>query len=251
MKRVSILLLLCLVTSLSYSQNTRLKDHNSIGWYAFNAVVKLDSKWSVNGEFQLRRENLISDPQQNVYKAGINYALVPGITFRAGYALAETYNYGDYPLNNLGKQFTEHRLFQMATLSHKTGIVDFSHRFMLEQRWVGRYSDASLTKEDDYTYVNRMRYMYRLQIPLKGREITDKTPYFAAYDEVFIGFGKNVNENVFDQNRIGVLLGYRFSPMVRIEGGYLNQTAQLGREINGRNVYQFNNGIILSTNLSF
>jgi hypothetical protein len=93
--------------------------------------------------------------------------------------------------------------------------------------------------------------MFRAQIPLKGREITDKTPYAAIYDEVFVGFGKNVNENVFDQNRLGLLIGYRFSPKVRIEGGFLSQIVQVGREITGRNVFQYNSGMIISTNFSF
>jgi hypothetical protein len=89
-----------------------------------------------------------------------------------------------------------------------------------------------------------------MQIPLKGKEVKDKTPYLAIYDEIFIGFGKNINENIFDQNRVGVLLGYRFSPLVRIEAGYLNQTLQLGREVNNRNVFQQNNGIIVNANFN-
>jgi hypothetical protein len=59
-----------------------------------------------------------------------------------------------------------------------------------------------------------------------------------------------VNANVFDQNRIGVLIGYRFNKNVRIEGGYLNQTLQLGRLISGKNVFQNNNGIIIHTNFN-
>jgi hypothetical protein len=86
---------------------------------------------------------------------------------------------------------------------------------------------------------------------LRGKEIKDKTPYFAIYDEIFIGFGRNVNENIFDQNRVGIVLGYRFSPTIRIETGYLNQTLQLGREVNNRNVFQYNNGIILNANFNF
>lgn len=88
--------------------------------------------------------------------------------------------------------------------------------------------------------------MYRMQIPLKGKIIDNKTPYAAVYDEVFIGFGKNVNENVFDQNRVGLLLGYQFSPKLKMEGGYISQVAQLPREVNGRNVFQYNNGFIFS-----
>ena len=82
-------------------------------------------------------------------------------------------------------------------------------------------------------------------------EIENKTPYIAAYDELFIGFGENVNENIFDQNRIGLVLGYRFSNSLRIEAGYLNQTLQLGREVNNRNVFQNNNGFIINTNFNF
>lgn len=93
--------------------------------------------------------------------------------------------------------------------------------------------------------------MVRLQVPLRGREIKDKTAYFAVYDEVLVGFGENVNANVFDQNRIGILLGYRFNKTLRIEGGYLNQTLQLGRQISGLNVFQNNNGFIINANFNF
>ena len=251
MKKFYIALLFCLTTLFCFSQNSRINDYNSIGWYAYTGTFKLDKKWSIHTEFQLRRDKLISDPQQNLYRGGLNFIVNPKLILRAGYALAETFNYGDYPINNFGKQFTEHRTYQMATLPDKIGIADINHRFMLEQRWVGRYSNASLDKEDEYVFTNRIRYMYRLQIPLKGKIMTDNTPYAAVYDEILVGFGKNVNENVFDQNRFGLLLGYRFSPKVRVEGGYLSQIVQLGREVGGRNVFQHNNGFILSTNFNF
>ena len=93
-------------------------------------------------------------------------------------------------------------------------------------------------------------FLLQKRKPLKGKEIIDKTPYLALYDEIFIGFGENVNANIFDQNRIGVLLGYRFNKNVRIEGGYLNQIIQFGRQINGQNVFQNNNGLILNANFN-
>jgi hypothetical protein len=93
--------------------------------------------------------------------------------------------------------------------------------------------------------------MIRLQAPLKGREIKDKTPYAALYNEIMIGFGKNVAANIFDQNRIGLLLGYRFNKTLRIEAGYLNQTLQFGRLINSRNIFQSNSGLIVNTNFNF
>lgn len=238
---------LLLIVSTIWGQNTRLNSPHSIGWYNYFGTIKLSNRWGLHTEYQWRRDNIITDWQQSLLRLGINYQLNPRVLARVGYAWIETFPYGEIPINGMGRDFTEHRLFQMIQLSQREGIFDLSHRFMLEQRWVGRYSSAQLESEDEYPLLQRMRYMFRLQVPLKGKEIGDNTPYFAAYDEVFIGFGKNVNANVFDQNRIGVLLGYRFNKNLRIEAGYLNQTLQLGRLVNNRNVFQQNNGVIVNT----
>lgn len=231
-------------------QNNRLTTYENIGWYSYLGTFKLSDRYSVLTEYHWRRNNLITDWQQSLLRVGINYRLNPRVTFRAGYAWAETFPYGEIPINGLGRDFTEHRLFQMVQLSNRERIVDISHRFMLEQRLVGRYSSADIEKEDEFSLMHRLRYMVRLQIPLKGNEIKDKTPYIAVYDEILIGFGKNVNANIFDQNRIGILLGYRFNEKVQLEGGYLNQTVQFGRQIDGKNVFQHNNGLLITANFN-
>lgn len=246
-RKLLLTFLFCLTLELVYSQNSRITDHNRIGWYVLNTNIKLDDKWSVASEFQWRRDKTISEPMQNLFRTGLNLKVNPKLGIRAGYALAETYHYGDIPVNNLGRQFTEHRTWQMVNLSDKIKTFEFNHRFMLEQRWIGKYTNNSIQKEDQFIYANRLRYMFRMQVPFKGDAISDKVPYAALYNEILIGFGKNVNENVFDQNRLGVLLGYRFSELFRVEGGFLNQIAQLSREVNGNNVFQNNKGIILST----
>lgn len=253
MKRFSkcIFFLFIILISLKFKGQNRISNHNQIGWYAYNGTFKLDEKFSVHTEYQWRRNDYIETWQQGLLRVGLNFQLNPTVQFRVGYAWAETFPYGEIPLNGMGKDFTEHRIFEMATLSQKSGIVDISHRIMLEQRWVGRYSNATLTKEDQFPFMNRARYMVRAQVPLKGNSISDKTPYAAVYDEIFIGFGKNVGENVFDQNRLGILLGYKFNGKVRVEGGYLNQIVQLGREVEGKNVFQYNNGFIVSGIFNF
>ncbi|PIF62633.1 MULTISPECIES: DUF2490 domain-containing protein [Flavobacterium] len=250
LKRYIIIIIFLSLSNTSFSQNTRITNRNSIGWYNYFGTFKLNNKFGLHTEYQFRRNDVITEWQQSLLRVGVNYQLNPKIQLRVGYAWIETFPYGEIPINGMGKDFTEHRLFQMATITDKAGIVDLSHRFMLEQRWVGRYSNANLNKEDEYPLLNRFRYMFRLQVPLKGKEIKDKTPYLAIYEEVFIGFGENVNENIFDQNRLGVLMGYRLNQNIRLEAGYLNQILQLGREVNGRNVFQQNNGFILNANFN-
>lgn len=244
---LSAAVLLLLIATTGAAQNTRLRDNNNIGWYAGTGTFIFTNKWSAHLEYQWRRDNYITNWQQSLLRTGINYHANSNTSLRVGYAWAETYAYGDYPINAFGKTFTEHRVYEVATLTQRSGSLDLSHRIMLEQRWLPRYASAASAKPDEWLFANRARYMLRLQHSLKGKTLEDKEPYIAAYDEVLIGFGKNVNENIFDQNRLGILLGYRFSKGFRLEAGYISQVLQLGREIGGRNVFQHNNGFILSS----
>lgn len=243
---ISICVILFIQHADLYAQSPRLNTREAIGWYNYFGTVNISRKIGLHTEYQLRRDNLITDWQQSLLRVGVNYQLSPNVLLRAGYAWVETFPYGEFPINSMGKQFTEHRTFQMVQIMQKQRIFELSHRFMLEQRFIGSFSSPELVKEDDFNMLNRVRYMFRIQMPLGSKEITDRTPYLAMYDEIFIGFGKNVNANIFDQNRIGVLFGYRHNENIRIEAGYLNQTLQFGRMINDQPVFQYNNGWIMN-----
>ena len=224
---------------------TRTTDKNNIGWFAATGTFNLSEKWGLHTEYQWRRDDYVENWQQGLLRVGVNYKFSSDVLFRVGYAWAETYPYGEIPLNNFGKDFTEHRVYEMVQLGHKVGSLSLNHRFMFEQRWLGRYTNALLTSEDDYVYLNRLRYMIRLQLPVY------KKLYAAVYDELFMGFGENIGENIFDQNRFGALIGHPIGKNIRIEGGYLNQTVQLGREVGGKNAFQKNNGFIISGIFNF
>lgn len=251
MKKIFIALCFIGFSINTQSQNTRIIDYNSIGWYNAFVTKKITDKCSSHIEYQWRRDELGLHGQQSLLRVGVNYKLNPKLLVRIGYGWIETYPYGSINIQAAGKTFTEHRAFQALLLNDQSGILEIQHRFMLEQRWVGRYTKANINIEDDFVYVNRLRYMLRLQMPLGKKLIEDKTFYAATYDEIFIQFGENVQENIFDQNRLSVLLGYKLNKYFKIELGYLNQTVLLGREINGDNVLQKNNGFIINTYLNF
>jgi Protein of unknown function (DUF2490) len=245
-KYVFILGMLIISETNLFSQN-RISDHNKIGWGGIFTTTKFNDHWSWHAEFQCRRVDGIATPQQNLFRTGINYQPNKKILFRLGYTNAETFPYGEYPLNSMGKKYSDNRIFEIVSISDKLNHFDLTHRFMLEQRFVGKYSSTSLTKEDEHIFVNRIRYMFRIQLPLQKKITLNHVPYVAMYDEIFIGFGKNVGENVFDQNRFGLLFGYKFNDLIKIEAGYLSQIVQLGREINNKNVFQYNGGLLLNT----
>jgi hypothetical protein len=230
------------------SQN-RLQDNNSIGWLAMFNTIKWSSKWSSHLEFQYRRADFVKHAQQNLYRFGINYDALPNAQIRFGFATVTTFPYGDYPINTFGKIFGENRLYEMITFQQKLSSLQLTHRLMLEQRWTKKFSSKELEKPDLTSYTNRFRYMFRAQLPIGFKK--EKKSYFAAFDELFLSFGKNVGENIFDQNRTGLLFGRTLSNSVRLEGGYFCQIVQLSREVDNKNVIQYNQGFIVNSHFTF
>lgn len=232
----------------SYSQEERLTDNNSIGWFVYTGTFKIKPKIALHTEYQWRRVDRIKNRQQGLFRTGINYALLKDISLNAGYAFAETFPYGDYPV---ATAFPEHRIYEQIVLNSPVDIVALSHRFTLEQRFVGKILNENNNRNIDWVYLNRLRYRVRAEIPITKKK-QDKNIWSVAFmDEIFIGWGKNIGTNIFDQNRLAVLLNYKINQHIKIEAGYLNQILQQGKRINDKSVFQYNNGFMLATHLSF
>lgn len=231
----------------SFSQEQRLADHNTIGWFAYTGTIKIKPKLAIHTEYQWRRTEAVKNWQQGLLRTGLNYTLSKEVNIIGGYAFAQTYSYGDYPA---AFAFPEHRIFEQIIIKNPVGSVNLSHRFTLEQRFVGKVTMPGGVKDTDYSFLNRMRYRIRGEIPLHNKNAVKKPWSIIAQDEVFIGWGKNINTNIFDQNRIGILLGYALNKTVKLEAGFINQTLQQANRINNKAVYQYNNGFLLAANIN-
>ncbi len=240
MKHLLMIVSSLLLLETGYTQ-TRLSDHNTIAWMATTITPAISGKFSGHIEYQWRRSNFFENWQQGLFRIGVNVKLRDEVVLHGGYGWIITYPYGDYNLAPVSKAFPEHRLYQQLTITTKLASTSLSHRLRLEQRWVGRFASATSKAPDEFVFLNRLRYMPRLDISLK------QDWYITLFDEIFIGFGKNVGENVFDQNRLSLLVGKRLNKNIRIEAGYLNQVVQLGREVDNKNVFQYNNGLLCAT----
>ncbi|MFT4203468.1 MAG: DUF2490 domain-containing protein [Chitinophagaceae bacterium] len=230
----------------TYSFGQRISDHNTIGWFTTTVTPKISEKWSGHFEYQWRRTHVVQNWQQSLLRVGATYKISNDVAAQVGYGWARTFDYGEYFLSAVNKTFDEHRIYEQIVLNNRFGKLKYSTRFRLEQRWLAVYSSVEDQKPQRWNYLNRFRLMPRFDLP-----IGNKGWYAAAYDEVMLGFGGNIGQNVFDQNRVGLLAGYTFSPTFRLEGGYLNQTVQFGRQVDKQNVFQYNNGVVVNTYVSF
>ena len=244
----SFILLFCGLTlgNKGYAQN-RLRTDNTIVWLNNFHTINIDQHWAILAEYQWRRTEGVKSWQQSLLRGGVQYKFSNGVSVLAGYIWIETFPYGDYP-PAASQPFPEHRIYEQVTWNDNIGRLQLNHRARLEQRFLGVLNpQADGAREiSKWNYLNRLRYQLRATFPINHAAMTDKTWYAAAFDEIFIGFGKNVNANVFDQNRIGLLLGYKLNKRFSLEGGYLNQTLQQPQSVNGKSVFQYNNGFILN-----
>lgn len=245
MKKFLIVFLL-LAAKKSFTQNDRVNDNNYVSWMQTLNTISLNKKWSLHLEYQWRRTNGLKNWQQSLLRIGINYKLNDNITAHLGHSWIETFSYGDFPVANNGT-FPEHRLYEQISFRQPVNKFLFTHRFRIEQRWLGRVKAGTMGNREieDWFFLHRFRYQFRTQFSFYSK--TDKQFYCAAADEIFIGAGKNLGINIFDQNRIFVLLGYKLNKKLSIEAGYMNQTLHQGTRIDNSTIIQRNNGIVVSS----
>ena len=233
-------------TTFTNAQNNRISTIENIGWYNTFLTLKLSPKWAAYSEYQFRRAQFISIWQQSLLRIGMQYQFSANLLGRLGYGWIETFPYGELPINKWGKQFTEHRIFEMIQYNHQENRINLMHRIMLEQRFVGVFADSTLTEESSFPLLHRIRYLFKLEVPIATFKTTGHALYASFYDELFIGFGEHVQANIFDQNRIGCLIGFKWSDSFRFEAGYLNQIVQFGRQIESKSIFQYNHGFAIN-----
>lgn len=97
-------------------------------------------------------------------------------------------------------------------VKQQLGNVQFQQRFRLEQRFI------------DTLFRQRVRYRTQIIIPLQSSYLEKgKGLFLNINEELFLGFGKGIQKNILDQNRFISAMGYRFTPDINIQFGYLNQ----------------------------
>lgn len=252
LKRKAVIAIFCafwLAQNITAAAQTRLKDENTIAWLASMNTIHVSSSVSVWVEAQVRREQFVTNWQQLLLRTGLQYHFKSGVSAMVGYGYITTYPYGEWSAGPY--TVPEHRIFEQLIWNDAIGRLQLNHRLRQEQRFGGKVDQKAAQYEvTDWTYTNRTRYQLRMTIPLNHDKMIDRTWHIVGFDEVFIGFGKNVNQNIFDQNRAGVMVGYQYNKVFRVEAGFINQTVHQSSMVLGKQVYQYNNGAIMNVYLT-
>lgn len=203
-------------------------------WFSLTSTIDLSNKLSlmVEGQFRYARD---FEPMQYQarsaleVKLGDHFVLVP-----LGYVYTWNYRYGKQPSSF---ENNEHRIWQQLFYKNSYGRFLVDHRLRFEQRFIQRRTvdDGDIMYHGHTNRQFRMRYRFMARWPLNNIDITPGTWVLAAYDEVFMSFGKPVTFHEPDQNRIFVGVGYQFDERLSVLPGFLYQMLIKDNGVNQEN----------------
>jgi Protein of unknown function (DUF2490) len=196
-----ILVLLLMTPFFLFAQPTQIGN-----WFMYLGDKKINNKWNWHHEVQYRNFNFLGDTEQLLLRTGIGHNLTENNNnVHLGYA----YIYSEPYIGNTNDKTStnEHRIYQQLITRQAFGRLSIQHRYRFEQRFI----------EEDFKV--RLRYFLSLNVALNKKQMTDKTLYLSAYNEIFM----NTEQVFFDRNRLYGGIGYRFSKHLRTEVGFLNQ----------------------------
>lgn len=201
MKRIVPFLLLLMSLCVAHAQDSPLGN-----WLIFFGNKSLGSRLNLHAEAQYRNYNAFGDTEQLLLRTGLGVNLTENNNNALlGYAFVHSENY--IPGTDEKTSTAEHRVFQQFITRQRIGRVAVQHRYRFEQRFFT--ADFRL----------RFRYFLSLNLPLNHKEMSDKTLYLSAYDEIFL----QPTGSPFDRNRLYGGLGFKFNDRLRLELGYMNQ----------------------------
>ncbi len=187
---------------------TTVADNNT--WLQFSLTAPLvhpadrPSPWRLSLDSPERFANDSHQYAQGTWRGAIGYTLTPHWSAWAGYGFSRT-----------GEPYTrtpydEHRPFQQLAWKDQAGTFSLQYRLRLEERLPDTGEDLGL----------RLRHQVRVSHPLPLAQPLS----WLVWGEVFL----NLNATDYgarrglDQYRVFAGLGWQWSEVARLEGGYLH-----------------------------
>lgn len=186
-------------------------------WTSINSTFRLSERWGMMGDFHLRRNNFVAEPNFYFLRLGGVYWLDERFSLAGGAAALWLYNHDAF-LQRIEQNYSlERRSFQQILWRSPIRKMVFSHRIRTEQRWheVLNLDNGAV---DRIRLSHRFRFLFSASFPLFA---SPKLPRLVLADEVHFHVGEEIVYNTFDQNRSFVGISQRINPNLRFDLGYM------------------------------
>jgi hypothetical protein len=236
-------LALCLLTSCCASRSSAQSpsgETTSSTWLSYFGDQPFTNTLALHLEGSYRRTFLFDREEQYMLRSGLTVEYGHGFSSLFAYTYLASYPSEDGLLSKAsasGKQ-PEHRILEQLQFEHPVirlgeKHVTLTHRFRLEQRWLGTSTEGvGVTK---WNFAERARYRLTAKIPFKTASWPIFPNYVAVFDEVYTSFGPHSGTSSFyanvDYGAFGWNLGSRFA----FELGYQHRYAPVANGVIGQN----------------
>lgn len=214
MKKILIPLLILIFSSKSFTQETH---GDPEFWFLMLNHYQLDDQWTVGNELHIRRTAFMRENKQFILRPFVNFKPGENVIYSVGYSYIQTHPYGKYP-----RPITqpEHNFWEQVTVNQTLGKTTISHRYRMEHRYQGDFTEESPgnTIIDGYSFSNRFRYRLTLRKPI------NEDFFIHVFDELWVSMDKKFKEASYNQNWIYLGLG-RNVGNGNIQLAYLHQHA--------------------------
>lgn len=213
MKKVnSILFFLFFIVSLQAQEQKEINNQVQF-WTSVNSTWRLSDRWGVMGDFHIRRDDFIKDPNFYFVRAGGVYWFNDKMSLAGGGAALWL---ATPDLNDGFNYALEKRIYQQLLWRSVNGNTKFLQRIRNEQRWHEVLNlDGSVNR---IRFSNRVRFLFSASFKIFEDE---KKPRFVLSDEILFHFGEEIVYNTFDQNRLFIGITHRINKKWSYDFGYM------------------------------
>jgi hypothetical protein len=226
------LLIFIIVSIKAFGQTTR---QHGVFWGRLILADRINDKWKWEVFVQKRTQNIPGEKSifgathYNSLWFWLNYRINKNLKlYLSPFGYFNSYAFLTKPEDVEAPGVKEFRFSARLEQEIKGKVFNFSNRFTVE------YRRRDINFNDVYIPNWRLRYMARLEKPVKGILRNDKPVSFFISDEVLVQFGKAVkrNANIFDQNRASAGFSFEVIKNIKTSFSYLNMFQQ---RANGKN----------------
>ncbi|QQR97559.1 MAG: DUF2490 domain-containing protein [Sphingobacteriales bacterium] len=232
MAKSKIILVTIIFLQLNTNMFAKNKTNQSLVWLRYNAQIQLPKKFLLKAETEERffmTKNI--KQHQFIYRISVDKQFPKN--WNIGLGFVNFWASSNNELSNTNLVAPEWRT--QLEISNQQKISDkfsIQHRYRAESRFIHNTNKEYTALESGYKHTFRFRYQIALTyIPFKKEE---KELRLSVFDEILINAGKNIQNNIFDQNRVGVAVRYNFNKMFGLEMSYFNWLQQ---RANGTDFY--------------
>jgi hypothetical protein len=186
-----------------FSQNNFCSFKNQ-QWGQYYNEIHFQNKLSILSDVGFRTKSSFNEYAQYISRVGLAYQMYPDVRYAVGFA-----HLGFYNNNELNK--LEFRTYQEVLWQQNAKKLNLTYRIRVEERFFQGLEEHRFNGASSFNL--RFRYYVKMGIPLfhfKANNYIENIS-FQLGNELFLNAGKQVQNQIFDQNRVILGPNFQFS----------------------------------------